>query len=253
MHHHLINTPFLVFVTTAIAMSLAAWFGVSYLKQRWTPEKSSDENFRLVLGATLTLLGLIIGFSFAMAASRYNQRKDCEEAETNAIATEYLRADLLSAADSDRVRSVLLAYLRARVLFYSTEDATALPNIRTETDTAEMALWATVARAANERRDAVSGQVVAGLNDVLNARGLTTAAWENRIPFEAWGLMFLIALACNIMLGYKAEKGSALLVVLPVVVAIAFTLIADMESPRSGIIRVAPHNLTSLLQSLVPH
>ncbi len=46
------------------------------------------------------LLGLIIGFSFSMAISRYDQRKNYEEAEANAIGTEYVRADLLPACNS---------------------------------------------------------------------------------------------------------------------------------------------------------
>jgi len=57
-----------------------------------------------VLAASLTLLALIIGFSFSMAVSRYDQRKNYEEAEANAIGTEYLRANLLPADDATRVR-----------------------------------------------------------------------------------------------------------------------------------------------------
>jgi hypothetical protein len=37
---------------------------------------------------------------------------------------------------------------------------------------------------------------------------------------------------------------------LPLVVAIAFFLIADIDSPRSGVIRVVPQNLLSLSESL---
>ena len=62
------------------------------------------EDFGFILAATLTLLGLIIGFSFSMATSRYDQRKNYEEAEANAIGTEYVRADLLPAADAATVR-----------------------------------------------------------------------------------------------------------------------------------------------------
>jgi hypothetical protein len=57
------------------------------------------------------LLGLIIGFSFSMATSRYDQRKNYEEAEANAIGTEYVRADLLPAADAATVRTLLRKYL----------------------------------------------------------------------------------------------------------------------------------------------
>jgi hypothetical protein len=56
------------------------------------------EDFRAIQSATLTLLGLLIGFSFSMAVSRYDERKNCEEAEANAIGTEYVRADLLPSA-----------------------------------------------------------------------------------------------------------------------------------------------------------
>ena len=59
-------------------------------------------DFGVVLSATLTLLGLLIGFSFSMAVSRYDQRKNLEEAEANAIGTEYVRADLLPTGDATK-------------------------------------------------------------------------------------------------------------------------------------------------------
>jgi hypothetical protein len=55
----------------------------------------------------LTLLGLIIGFSFSMAVNRYDQRKPYEQAEANAIGTEYVRADLLPVADAAKVHTLL--------------------------------------------------------------------------------------------------------------------------------------------------
>ena len=61
--------------------------------RKLNPDERDD--FGIFLGATLTLLGLIIGFTFCTAISRYDQRKNYEEAEANAIGTEYLRTDLL--------------------------------------------------------------------------------------------------------------------------------------------------------------
>jgi hypothetical protein len=60
------------------------------------------EDFGIILAATLTLLGLIIGFSFSRAISRYDQRKNYEEAEANADGTEYVRADVLPATDASK-------------------------------------------------------------------------------------------------------------------------------------------------------
>lgn len=58
--------------------------------------------FGVVLGATLTLLGVLDGFRFSMAVSRYDQRRNDEEVEANAISTVYGRADQLSANDASR-------------------------------------------------------------------------------------------------------------------------------------------------------
>jgi hypothetical protein len=68
-------------------------------------EEDIREDFGVIQTATLTLLGLIIGFTFSMAVGRYEQRKNYEEAEANAIGTEYVRADLLPGADAARVRA----------------------------------------------------------------------------------------------------------------------------------------------------
>jgi hypothetical protein len=94
---------------------------------------------------------------------------------------------------------------------------------------------------------------VAGMNDVLNSQGYTQAAWRNRIPGSAWTLMILIAVCCNLLVGYGARSAGAksgLLFILPLVISIAFLLISDIDSPRSGFIHVVPQNLVSLSQSL---
>ena len=65
-----------------------------------------------------------------------------------------------------------------------------------------------------------------------------------------------IAICCNLLIGYgtrnvKAER--ILLLILPLVVSISFLLIADIDSPRGGVIRVTPQNLASLVESLRVH
>ena len=127
------NFPFLVFVLSLGVLCLAAGAG-DILRSKVHPlvEEERDD-FGMILGATLTLLGLLIGFSFSMAISRYDQRKNYEEAEANAIGTEYLRADLLPPEDRARVRELLKMYLDERVLFYTTRDWAQLAKINSDT------------------------------------------------------------------------------------------------------------------------
>src|SRR5580658_8872948 len=119
------NYPVPVFVFSFIALWLAERIGAALRKRRRLQENARDD-FTLILTSALTLLGLIIGFTFTMAVSRYDQRKLYEEAEANAIGTEYFRAWLLPAADAARVRALLKNYLDQRILFYDTRDATQL-------------------------------------------------------------------------------------------------------------------------------
>jgi hypothetical protein len=245
--------PFLVFLFSFAVLWLSARIGAEFRK-RQVLEDDLRHDLDVVVAAVLTLLGLIIGFSFSMATSRYDQRKDYEEAEANAIGTEYVRADLLPTADATRVRTLLSDYLEQRILFYETRDKTRLRQINDATVHLQTELWSAV-QAAGEPPTPLLALAVSGMNDVLNSQGYTQAAWLNRIPTAAWVMMLVIAIFANVMFGYgarRAKAGVIHLVVLPLVLSIAFLLIADIDSPRSGVIRVAPENLISLAQSLHP-
>ena len=248
---HIVDFPLVVLALSLLVQWLAAWLTDAF-RSRMRPLKELErEDYGIVLTASLTLLGLIIAFSFSMAVSRYDQRKNYEEAEANAIGTEYIRADLLPAADAARVRDLLRKYLDQRVLFYTTRDGPQLRRIDADTTQLQSDLWSTVRATAAAQPTPLTALAISGMNDVLNSQGYTQAAWWNRIPSAAWGLMAAIAVFCNLLHGYHARTRDALLfLVLPLSVSISFFLIADIDSPRGGLIRVLPQNLLHLAQSL---
>jgi hypothetical protein len=247
------DQPLLVFLLSFVALWLSAWIGAAFLRKQRKLEESHREDFGVILAATLTLLGLIVGFSFSMAVSRYDQRKNLEEEEANAIGTEYLRANLLPAADAAKVRALLKSYLEQRVAFYTVGNGEQLQQINVRTAQLQNELWSAILPPAAAQPTPLTALAVAGMNDVLNAQGYAQAAWWNRIPIAAWGLMVAIAVCCNLLIGYGArdiKSEGFLLVILPLVVSISFMLIADIDSPRGGLIRVHPQNLTSFADSL---
>lgn len=247
--------PLAVFVLSFVILVFSVWTGVLLFRRWWPPKESTREDFGVIQTTTLTLLGLIIAFTFSMAVSRYDQRKNLEEAEANAIGTEFLRADLLPAADAAKVRALLADYFDQRVLYYTTRDEEELRKINARTAQLQAALWSAVAAPAAAAPSPTMAVVAIGMNDVLNAQGYTQAAWWNRIPRAAWLLMLLISICCHVLVGYgvrDAKEERTLLLVLPLVMSIAFMLIADIDSPRSGVIRVQPVNLLSIAESLRP-
>src|SRR5262245_66482364 len=125
--------PLLLFAVSFVTLWLSAWMGAFRFKGLRAQIAEVREDFGVIQGATLTLLGLIIGFTFSMALGRYDLRKNYEEQEANAIGTEYLRASLLPAADAVKVRGLLRDYLQQRVLFYTARDKQQIDQVNART------------------------------------------------------------------------------------------------------------------------
>jgi len=188
-----------------------------------------------------------------MAINRHDQREIFEEGEANAIGTEYLRADLLPPKTAAATKELLLQYVDQRILFYSRQSPEKIEEIRSKTDQLQTALWNEILPTARTQHTASIALVASGMNDVLNSQGYVQAAWWNRIPLTAWALMAAIAICANLLVGFGArnfEKNVGLFMIFPFVISVSFFLIADIDSPRSGVIRIEARNLVALKNNL---
>ena len=247
------NYPIPFLLISLFAFLLAGWFGTRLHAKHGAFRDEVRDFFAIILGAALALLSLIIAFTFSMAVSRYDQRKNYEEQEANAIGTEYLRADQFSPADAARIHALLRRYLDQRVAFYKTRDERELLQINLRTAQLQSELWSAASSSAAALPAPMAAFVLAGMNDVLNSQGYTQAAWWNRIPVAAWILLIVISVFCNLLVGFGSPGKSAFIVlILPIVLSVSLYLMADIDSPRHGIINVKPQNLESLAQSLQP-
>src|SRR6516164_8384318 len=166
----MLNRPILLFFPTILFLWLSTRVGVS-LRNRRPLQDNERDDFGVIQAATLTLLALIIGFSFSMATTRYDLRKTYEEAEANAIGTEWVRAGLLPPADAARVRIQLRRYTDLRIAFYRTRDEQELQQINNETGNLQNEMWSAVQTPALSQPTPVMALAVSGMNDVLNSQG----------------------------------------------------------------------------------
>ena len=178
----LVDHPAVFFVATFSLLVVSARIGVLASTRGHRLASADRAEFDLVRNAMFTLLGLMVGFAISMAVSRYDLRKSYEEAEANAIGTEYLRLDLLSPETTAAARALLRSYVDERIAFYRDRD----PNRLEKTDAATMetmnALWAAIMPEAKTRQTPTDALVASGMTDVLNSQGYTLAAWRNRLP-----------------------------------------------------------------------
>ena len=246
--------PAAEFIVLFLVLWLSSRFGATVLKKKFQQERDVRDDLMVVLTTTLTMLGLIIGFTFSMAISRYDQRKNYEANEANAIGTEYVRLDLLPAADKEKIKPLLRQYLDERILFYNaSRDQDQIAQINARTIALQNEMWRHVQEVAALHPTPIVGLAASGMNDVLNTQAYTQAAWWNRIPTEARILIVLLSVCCNVMLGYsirnpKMEK--ILILIMPLFISVAFFLIMDIDSVRGGLITISPDNLISLSQQL---
>jgi hypothetical protein len=245
--------PIVIFVVSVVGLWLATWIGASVFRRKRVLDEDSRSDYVAVAGAILTILGLIIGFTFSMAVSRYDLRKTYEEAEANAIGTEFVRTDLLPASDAAQVRVLLTRYVDLRIRDYEVRGKAAVEQLKDQTEQVQVQLWSAARAPAMAQPSPLTALTVSGMNDVLNSQGYTQAAWWNRIPLSGWWLMAAIAAVSCLLVGYgaKAFKAEAYFIwVLPMVISIAFFLIADIDSPRGGLVRVRPDNLIDVARSM---
>lgn len=245
--------PIPTFVFTFLGLTAAVWVGATRFNSLRAEAVRLNREFDVVQAATLTLLGLIVGFTFSMALDRYEQRKDLESAETAAINTAWLRAELLPAEDTRQVRALLVRYLDTRIAYYSTRMPSRIAEALAGSRQLQAELWSAVSVHAKANPTSLTALAVSAVDEVVTSAGDSEAAWNNRIPGTAWLMMSAIAVFASLLVGLGLAEGhgfSRMLLALPFVIATAFFLIADVESPRMGIIRVVPDNLVALSQAL---
>jgi hypothetical protein len=248
--------PALLFLICLVGLWTSARAGAYLSRILGKLDEDDRTDLGVILTAVLTLLCLIIGFTFSMSVTRYDQRKDYEATEANAIGTEFARAVLLPDADAARVHALLSDYLTQRILFYRTRDPQKLLQINATTTQLQNDLWSAVRSVASASPTPIVALVASGMNDVLNSQAYTQAAWWNRLPIFAWILMFAIAACSNFLIGYTErhlDVRAKRLFVIPLVISTSLYLIAEIDSPNGGVIRIRPQNLESVSSSVQVH
>lgn len=237
--------PIMFFISVVALLWMGTVLGGRLRKRRERTLAEESSTFKTLESAVLALLGLLLGFTFSMGVGRYDQRKSLEIAESNDIADAWLRTATLPEPERSAEQVLLRQYVPVRLDFLSAGTSEPLINrsLRASVDL-QGQMWHIAADFATRQPDPVSAQYLAAvtaLGDVTESR---TAAFENRIPLIAWGMLLFISFMGSMLVGVGIGTRSQLLrLVLPIVVASALSLTLDLDSPRSGLIRVHQRSL----------
>lgn len=211
--------------------------------------KRSSEIAALV-AALITLLGLLLGFSFSMVESRFANRQAIIIDEANAIGTAYLRAELLPEPQSTRIQGGLRTYVDLRL-------QARRPEVLEEAIRASQSihddLWAeaSVVATANPESEVI-GRFLSALNEVIDLHTTrVTVGLYQRIPKTIMLVLLLISTFAMLLVGYWSglEDWRARLAIVCLVasIALAIVMINKIDSPGTPMVE-ATHKAMADLQ-----
>ena len=161
------------------------------------------------------------------------------------------RVDLLPPDTATATRGLIRKYASLRVAFFSDQGANDLAKLAVETTRLQDQMWESVSHAGANQATPLVALAVSGMNEVIDSEGRSRAAWQNRLPDAVWGLLLFIAVGANLLFGVGQTRVPPLiLTVLPLAIAVGLFLIAEIDSPRSGVVRVLPENLVSVMSAI---
>ena len=208
--------------------------------------------------AVFALLGLLLGFSFAGAMSRFEARRELIVREANAIGTAYLRIDMLPSDEQPQIRALFRDYLDARLhgiqLLQSGGPAGEEFARATELQTQ---IWnRALAASKNDSTQNSNRLLMPAINDMIDVTTSRMIAGSTRLPALIFLLLVTVALLSGLLAGYAMAKRKSRswlhMLLYAAVIPITIYAVLDFEDPRSGLIRVdaADKALTQLRDSI---
>ncbi len=245
--------PVMFFLAVLLLLWAGTLVGGALRSRRQHVIADEVSTFKTLEGAVLALLGLLLGFTFSMGVSRYDQRKGLEIVEANALRVLWLRTATLPLPLRSTEQTLLRQYVPVRLDFLGAgTNLTRIDASLQQTTALQTGMWQAAANFAVAQRDPITAQFLSALADATAVTESRTAAFENRIPTTAWGLLLFIAFVASMLVGIGiSARSQALRLVLPLVVAAALSLTLDLDSPRSGLIRVHQYSLDRVAAEIV--
>ncbi|EPJ92798.1 MULTISPECIES: hypothetical protein [Pseudomonas] len=247
-----VNSWYLL-VSMLLGLCVAAFAGKMTWGQTVRRDAAFDDELKVVLGGTLSMFGLLMGFILSFAISGLNTRMTAEENEAIAIGNAFQRTTLLSESQQEQAEKMLMDYLAIRISFFATEDDDQRAAIRLDSIKMQSHMWALISKIAKEKPSSVIVTALNATNELYVSQQKTMASWRPQIPGVAWALLILFAICSNFLIGYNVKGsrgGNTLVCVMPIFTALALFMIAEIDVPGKGIIQVVPDNLRALIVTL---
>ncbi len=247
-----------LFATTAVVFLLAVELGFRTGRHKHSrQEEEQKSQVGSIMAASLGLLAFFLAFTFGMAASRFDARKNLVLEEANAIATCYLRTDLLPEPHRTETQGLLREYveLRARAVHAGLEK---IQQAIARSEELHDLLWSQAVAVVEENGSPIVASLfIQSLNAVIDLHGKrVTAGLRNRIPGSIWVTLYFVAFLSMAVMGYHAGLTGTRSLTANLALILAFSavmlLITDLERPEQKLFSVSQQAMIDLESKMSP-
>ncbi len=212
----------------------------------------SDAEFGIAQSAAFALVALLLGFSYSLALSRFDARREVTVHEANAIGTTILRVDLFDKPNATLMRGYLKRYVDARIDFAEAAvDAARRARAAQLSDSLQRQMWdLTMSTARRDEHSTMIPLFIATLNETIDVSTEQTAVLKAHIPDVVVAILVIVIIVASGMLGYGFGRATYRARIVSVIFAAMFGIvigtILDLDRPQEGIIRVPLDSLRAL-------
>lgn len=227
----------------AMLLCLEAGYRVGRRRHERTPD-SSAAGTGAMEAAVFGLLGLMLAFSFAGAAERFNHRRHLIVEEANAIGTAYLRLDLLPPEEQSALRALFPGYVEARLQVYANlADVEATTHAVLNANRLQQEMWDKAVTASRSAPgNAATLLLLPALNAMFDITTDRTVAFQAHAPNLIVGLLLCLALLSALLAGdmmaLRRSRNVFHLLLFALGISLTVYAILDLEYPRFGLIRL---------------
>src|SRR6187402_1465378 len=193
--------PYALLPVVFFLILLFSFFGYWFKKNRL--KKHPEDRFEKgkVQGAALSILSLLMGFTFSVAMAKFETQRRVITQEAAYITTAILRCDMYP----DSLRSLLRAdfkeYVEARIAYYDTDSEKSELERKTAERIAKRIWEKVVLQMQNSENVLRSGQMIPAVNNVIDVVITRDGEKISKVPFLVLWVLLIFMLIDAFVIG----------------------------------------------------
>lgn len=232
---------FVVFVLMVVFARIGTYRAVKKIKKLKIERHDSTGT---LTASSIGLFALMLAFTFSMATSKFDNRRNIIIEEANNIGTAMLRMELYNDSIKNQLKENFKKYIDARIAYYDAKaDDDKMKEQLHFSNLYSNKLWKIVADASkNKEYTVASMQMIPALNEMIDVVTTRHAIVEARVPEGIFFVLIFMAVLCSYFVGYTSflpvSFDWGIIVGFALLSSVIIYLTLDLDRPRRGLINV---------------